>query len=217
LRSSSGKISALGRRVFAFGLAVLGAASATQAGAADRAAAADEGRSVTVARPPFEPRVTLESAWLVAAGEGPGMRLAAALPDAAGPPDAAREAAEQLVTGRFRHEGELPAEGLRIVIPVPPGRQYVAGSATGPRAEVRYSLDGVTFAAAADLRVPADSKDPAGEQRTALPEEYTHIRWELPGVFPPGTTGLVSFRVRIPQPAPEPAMIAGADDAGEAP
>jgi hypothetical protein len=210
LRSSSGKISAIGRRVFAFGLAVLGTAGMTPAGAADRAASAEEGRPVTVVGPPVEPRVTLETAWLVAAGEGAGMRLVAVLPNAAA------EGGEQLVTGRFRYEGDLPAEALRIIIPVPPGGHYVAGSATGPRAEVRYSVDGVTFAAPAELSVPADAKDSAGPQRTALPEEYTHIRWELPGVFLPGTAGLVSFRVRIP-PAQVPARMADADDAGEAP
>jgi hypothetical protein len=167
--------------------------------------AGGEDTSVTSAGPPAEPRVTLESAWLVAADDGPGMRLVSV------PPDGGADKGEQLVTGRFRFEGSTPAHGLRIVIQVPQGRHYVAGSATGPRAEIRYSVDGATFAGAAELSMPAAAKDGAGERRAALPEEYTHIRWELPGVFLPGTAGLVSFRVR----SPGAAMMAGAEGAGE--
>jgi penicillin-binding protein 1B len=59
------------------------------------------------------------------------------------PAEAAEDdAIERVYTGRFRHEGIVPATGLRIVIEIPRGLHYVAGSATGPRAEISVSADG---------------------------------------------------------------------------
>lgn len=127
---------------------------------------------------PAMPRVLIETAWLVAANDAAGLRLATAAPVPAGE-------ADQLVTGRFLYEGNLPAEGLRIELAIPAGTRYVPDSATGPGAKVRFSADGGrTFGSPAEL-APG-------------PDDYTHIRWELPGTFAPGTAGLVSFRVRAP-------------------
>lgn len=121
-----------------------------------------------------EPRVTVESAWVVTGGEDARERLAME----PGP----EIMAERLYTLRFRYEGLEPAAGLRIVHEIPAGARYVAGSALGPGAEVHYSEDGGrSFAAAEELSGPAN---------------YTHIRWILPGAHPPGTAGLVSYRAR---------------------
>ena len=129
------------------------------------------------AETPAEPRVAVESAWVVAREDG-GERLAAERP-----PDGA---VAQLFTLRFRHEGAEPAASLRIVHPVPAGTRFVPGSATGPGATLSYSVDGGRTFAAPD----------------ALPElaAVTHIRWDLPGTLPPGLAGLVSFRVRAAEP-----------------
>ena len=129
------------------------------------------------AEAPAEPRVTADSAWVVAREDG-GERLVAELPP--------EGAVEQLVTLRFRHEGAEPAAGLRIVHPVPAGTRFVPGTATGPGATLSYSIDGGRTFAAPD----------------ELPElaEVTHIRWELAGEHPPGLAGLVSFRVRAAEP-----------------
>jgi hypothetical protein len=126
---------------------------------------------------PAEPRVAVESAWVVAREDG-GERLVAELPP--------EGAVEQLVTLRFRHEGAERAAGLRIVHPVPAGTRFVPGTATGPGATLSYSIDGGrTFAA------PDELPDLA---------EVTHIRWELAGEHPSGLAGLVSFRVRAAEP-----------------
>lgn len=128
------------------------------------------------AEPPAEPRIAVESAWVVAREDG-GERLVTELP-----PDGA---IEQLVTLRFRHDGTEPAAGLRIVHAVPAGTRFVPGSATGPGAALSYSADGGrTFVA------PGELSDP---------EEATHIRWDFAGEYPPGLAGLVSFRVRAPE------------------
>ena len=144
---------------------------------------------------PVEARVEIESAWIVSDETG-ARRLSAVLPPGA-------EQAERLYTGRFRHVGVTPAELLEIILPVPAEMRYVAGSATGPGAVVEYSVDGgQRFAPPAGLRIPTVGAEtaPGSGSRQALPEDYTHVRWRLLGRFPPGTTGLVSFRAlpRIP-------------------
>jgi len=141
---------------------------------------------------PAVPDVTLESGWLLVDEESGTERLVPE-PPLIGP-------AEILYTGRFRYPGAEPATGLRIEIPVPEGVHYVAGSATGPGAAVTYSVDGVVFAPAGQLRVPTREEerqeDVQASPRRAAPEDYGFIRWDLPGAFPPGAAGLVSFRAR---------------------
>lgn len=121
---------------------------------------------------PATPVVTLESGWIEAGESGADARIVGS-PPTDGPP-------ERIYTGRFHYRGDAPARGLRIVLPVPVGMRYIGGSATGPGAQLSYSVDGGrSFAPAEEL--PA-------------PEDYTHIRWDLPGRYAPGTRGLVSFR-----------------------
>jgi hypothetical protein len=136
---------------------------------------------------PATPRVEVETDWLAPDEAGDGYRLVRG-PQPSG-------ATEQLVSLRFRHLGETPAQGLRIVAALPAGTRYVAGSATGPGALVSYSVDGgASFAAPEALVVPDESGD--APPRPATADDYTHIRWDLPGRHAPGTGGLVSFRVR---------------------
>jgi hypothetical protein len=137
---------------------------------------------------PVEAHIEVESAWIVS--DAAGARRLSTVPPG-------EDEAERLVTGRFRHVGAAPAEALRITLPVPAGLRYVPGSATGPGAVVEYSVDGGrSFAPAEELQVATDSDSDSGEpeSRSARPDDYTHVRWRLLGHFPPGTTGLVSFR-----------------------
>jgi hypothetical protein len=139
---------------------------------------------------PARPKVAIEAAWLFAAPEEGGEIL---VPGA--PPDGALE---RLYTARFRHEGAKPADGLEITLAIPDGEHYIAGSATGPGAEIAYSVDGgQTFDAPAALALPVDDADGGARARRAGPADYSHIRWTLPGTHPPGRAGLVSFRARI--------------------
>lgn len=137
-----------------------------------------------------EPHVVLDSAWVVPAEPGAGERLVFG-PRPEGP-------AERLYTLRFRHEGEAQLAVLQLVHALPAGEEYVPHSATGPRAEVSYSVDGGrSFGTPGELRRPADPDDPAqATDRAATPADYSHIRWEIPGPHPPGLAGLVSFRTR---------------------
>jgi hypothetical protein len=139
---------------------------------------------------PARPKVAIEAAWLIAAHDEGGQMLVPGPP-----PDGALE---RLYTARFRHEGENPADGLQIILAIPDGEHYIAGSATGPGAEIAYSVDGgQTFDAPAALVLPVDDADGGARARRAGPVDYSHIRWMLPGTHPPGRAGLVSFRARI--------------------
>ena len=139
-----------------------------------------------IAQDVAEPRVTLESAWVVGAADGGERLVAGARPEGA---------VQRLYTARFRYEGTRPAPGLRIVLRVPEGMIYVANSALGPGAEISYSVDGgQSFGAPAELSLPPVADDPEGEPRAATSADYSHIRWELPGPHLPGVAGLVSFR-----------------------
>jgi hypothetical protein len=155
--------------------------------------------------PSARPRVTLEPGWLTPDPVTGRPRLVAGVPAEAAEDDVI----ERVYTGRFRHEGIVPATGLRIVIEIPRGLHYVAGSATGPRAQVSFSADGGrSFAPPGELTVGVEpaAADPA--PRKAEPADYTHIRWDLPGEFAPGTAGLVTFRARPATSATSPAASA---------
>lgn len=139
-----------------------------------------------------EPQVTLETAWVAQAGD----RERIVHGD---PPD---NALARLYTLRFRYEGEKPATRLQIVFALPAGEHYLAGSATGPGASVSYSVDGGrSFAAPGELFVRSNPGDPEAAGRVASAADYSHIRWELEGLHPPGRSGIVSFRTRPGGPA----------------
>lgn len=139
-----------------------------------------------IAQDVAEPRVTLESAWVVGAAEGGERLVEGARPEGA---------VQRLYTARFRYEGTRPAPRLRIVLGIPDGMNYLADSALGPGAEISYSVDGGrSFGAPAELSLPPAADDPEGEPRAVTSPDYTHIRWELAGPHLPGLAGLVSFR-----------------------
>ncbi len=69
-----------------------------------------------------------------------------------------------------------PLHAVVFANPLPAGMKYLAGTATGPGAEITFSVDNAqSFAPAAQLRVKLAS----GAQRAATAEDYTHIRWAL--------------------------------------
>jgi len=86
--------------------------------------------------------------------------------------------------------GNQPVTDAVITDPVPQNMEYVAGSAVGEKAEITYSVDGgKTFNTPDQLQV----RNPDGSMRTALPKEYTTVRWVLKGTLPSGAKGTVTF------------------------
>jgi len=83
-------------------------------------------------------------------------------------------------TVTYTSTGALPALHVVVADAVPPPTEYVAGSAAGAGATIEFSHDGgVSFDA---------SETPP----------ITHVRFRRIDPLPPGGSGTVSFRVRVP-------------------
>jgi uncharacterized repeat protein (TIGR01451 family) len=74
---------------------------------------------------------------------------------------------------------------------IPVNTVYVPDSASGPGAEVLFSIDGgVTFAAEEALKSIGED----GVAQRASEDEYTHIRWRMKNALAPGAVALARFR-----------------------
>lgn len=100
---------------------------------------------------------------------------------------------EVIYTTRFTNLGKQAAGNIVITNPVPDNTAYVGGSASGDNTAISYSLDGKNFNVPDKLKV----KTPDGKERTAVPTEYTQIRWTYQGELAAGKGGEVGFRVKI--------------------
>lgn len=98
---------------------------------------------------------------------------------------------EVIYTTTFENRINKAASNIVISNPIPEHTKYTAGSAFGKDCEILFSADGgKSFAAAEKLKI----KDANGVERTALPKEYTDIRWIYKGQLAPGKSGEVGFR-----------------------
>ena len=97
-------------------------------------------------------------------------------------------------TLQVRNISSLAVADPVVVRALPHNTRYITGSAVGPGAEVRFSIDGgATFAAAQRLTISTYS----GSSRRATADEYTHIRWRLRHPLTPGATALLRFRAEF--------------------
>jgi hypothetical protein len=81
-----------------------------------------------------------------------------------------------------------------IIYAVPVHMAYLAGTASGPGADVSYSADGGhVFDSPENLRVPAVG----GQPRTAQPGDYTHIRWNLRHALKSRSVAFARFRAVV--------------------
>jgi uncharacterized repeat protein (TIGR01451 family) len=93
-------------------------------------------------------------------------------------------------TVRITNQTTVPLRNVAVVQPVPANTVYIADSASGPGANVSFSIDGgQVFAPADALTVEID-----GSKQLAQPAQYTHIRWQLRNPLAPGATALARFR-----------------------
>jgi uncharacterized repeat protein (TIGR01451 family) len=114
-----------------------------------------------------------------------------------------RVAAEEAAPGEtiiftiaYANTGDEAATNVVVNNPLPEGTAYVPGSAT-EKGEVTFSIDGgETFKKPSLLTYEITAPDGKKEKRTASPEQYTHVRWQLPEI-PAGERGEVSFRVQV--------------------
>ena len=106
--------------------------------------------------------------------------------------DASAANADQLIVSvRFKNSGGHVLDSIRITSPIPGDLIYVADSASGPGAEVLFSVDnGGSFGRPEELTVQA----PDGSVRGAVPADYTHVRWVLRASLDAGASGVARFR-----------------------
>jgi len=94
-------------------------------------------------------------------------------------------------TVRIRNPASEPARDVAVIQRIPANTTYVPNSATGPSADITFSVDnGQSFKRAKELTVVTAT----GVTRPAVPEDYTHIRWQLRNVLAPGAVALARFQ-----------------------
>lgn len=109
-------------------------------------------------------------------------------------PDKAVPGTEVIFTDTFENVGGKTASDIVINNPIPANTGYKAGSAFGKDCAILFSADGgKTFGSAENLKV----KGTDGKEHTALPGQYTHIRWTYKGQLASGKSGEVGFRAVI--------------------
>jgi uncharacterized repeat protein (TIGR01451 family) len=85
-----------------------------------------------------------------------------------------------------------PAADVIVTDPIPAEVEFVDNTSNGAR--VSFSVDGgKTWGAKESLKV----KGTDGAMRTALPADFTHIRWEFEKPIAPGESRAVSFRAKV--------------------
>jgi len=101
---------------------------------------------------------------------------------------------EVIYTTTFENIIKQPVGNIVINNPVPENTEYKPGSAFGKDCDIQFSADaGKTFGHAEDLKI----KGTDGKERSAMPKEYTHIRWLYKSTLAAGKTGEVGFRVVV--------------------
>ena len=110
------------------------------------------------------------------------------------PVDKAVPGTEVIYTTQFKNVLATAASNIVIDNPISKNVEYKAGSVFGENCEILFSVDGGKhYAHAAELKL----KDKVGNERTALPTEYSHIRWIYQGQLASGKSSEVGFRATI--------------------
>lgn len=97
---------------------------------------------------------------------------------------------EVIWTINYKIVGGQPVTNAEITDPIPAHMVYVADSASGADTDISFSVDGgKTWGKAGELQI----KSADGTTTTALPKDYTNIRWIVRGRLAPGAKGSVSY------------------------
>ncbi len=99
-----------------------------------------------------------------------------------------------LYTLEVRNASATTAAPPRVDYAIPAHTWYVAESAVGPGTEVTYSVDGgLNFDRPENLRILSAN----GEMRSALPADYTHIRWQFKNSLKANSIAFLRFRILV--------------------
>ena len=103
----------------------------------------------------------------------------------------ASQSDQLVVSVRFTNSSDHVLDSIRITSPIPADLRYLADSASGPGADVLFSVDnGRSFGRPEELTL----QDPDGNVRGADPADYTHVRWILHASLDAGAAGVARFR-----------------------
>lgn len=101
-------------------------------------------------------------------------------------------------TLRYRNVGDAPAAGVNLVGPIPTGTVYLEKTATeSGAARPRFSIDGGKSFHEAPVVYTVVNAAGVEERRTATPDMYTHIMWDVASVLEVGKEVSVSYRVQV--------------------
>jgi uncharacterized repeat protein (TIGR01451 family) len=101
---------------------------------------------------------------------------------------------EVVYTLEIRNTGPTSVPEPTVTNPIPGHMMYVADSATGPGAEVSYSIDGGhSFDQPENLRMAGTD----GHFHRAKPTDYTHIRWKLKNPLKSNSVAFARFRAVV--------------------
>ncbi len=96
-------------------------------------------------------------------------------------------------TVRVHNPGKQAVDSVVVTKRLPFGVRYLRGSATGPAAEVQFSIDGGETYATPEMLARAAGGGKKGP-RKPLENDYTHVRWVLRKPLGPASTALLRFR-----------------------
>jgi uncharacterized repeat protein (TIGR01451 family) len=99
-----------------------------------------------------------------------------------------------IYTLAVRNTGATAIAAPSFTYAIPEHMRYIADSAVGPGADVRYSVDrGRSFETPDGLNVHG----PDGRLRPAVAADYTDIRWQLKNILKPNSVAFVRFRALV--------------------
>lgn len=99
-----------------------------------------------------------------------------------------------LYTLEIRNVGTKPVASPTVTTPVPAHMSYVPESASGPGADVSYSVDGGQGYDRPDNLQVLDGE---GRLRPANASDYTHIQWKLKITLKPKSVAFTRFRAVV--------------------
>jgi uncharacterized repeat protein (TIGR01451 family) len=101
---------------------------------------------------------------------------------------------EVIYTVEIRNKGAVALPPPRVDYPIPEHMRYLEATATGPGAEVRFSVDGGhTFDRPENLTVVGSD----GRKHPASAADYTHIRWQLKHILKGNSVAYARFRAVV--------------------
>lgn len=97
----------------------------------------------------------------------------------------------------YRNSGDAKATNVNLNDPIPKETMYVADSAFGEGATITFSADGgQTYQEEARVTYKIKNADGSVNEKTAAPDQFTHIRWTVQSV-PAGFGGIVGFEAMV--------------------